>query len=404
MPLQQTRFTAASKSLENIDQSLFPQLGEVIWSWKICPECLCSKTCVTNSCPSRRTAQLSRYFHFYRAVVSNYIDHSPAGNRILGTHGELWYAIQALKLHPELTRAELCQALLSKRQGNMTSPNDSDLLHATTLVVKLLMMIDCSALHFSSDQLEKGCCRIHWEDDVPFTKYLQDLFPPGNHPLLSYPDNDLLADIKSDLKARKLKKHLGVTLRATDDIQNHLRLHRRQNVIEIFHHTAFIKEQLRLTKGPGDWSSPSSTIKAGALPRQLALEVLDSLQMVLFPLSDPQSKQLLQSLVSNGLFDRDILHFEFTSIRRVGEESVSYVYFADRLSELYNELHNPRPRGWLDRQMERKSSARHMMMATLFGVLFAIFLGILSLIVTSYQTWIAYQAWQHPLQPLSSPK
>ena len=115
------------------------------------------------------------------------------------------------------------------------------------------------------------------------------------------------------------------------------------------------------------------------------------------PLSDPKSKRLLQSLAPACSFDPDVLHFEFSSIRTVGEDNIRYVFLADRLSELHNELHNPRPRGWLQRQIERKSGARYMMMATLLGVLFAIFLGMASLAVSSYQTWIAYQAWQHPV-------
>jgi biotin transporter BioY len=78
---------------------------------------------------------------------------------------------------------------------------------------------------------------------------------------------------------------------------------------------------------------------------------------------------------------------------------VAYVYLADRLAELHDELKNPRPRGWLERQMERKSGARYMMMATLIGVIFAVILGMASLAVSSYQTWIAYQAWQHPIVP-----
>jgi hypothetical protein len=104
-------------------------------------------------------------------------------------------------------------------------------------------------------------------------------------------------------------------------------------------------------------------------------------------------------LVHSCSLDPDILHFEFSSIRKVGEENIPYVFLANRLSELYNELQNPRPRGWLERHMERKSGARYMIMATLIGVLFAVLLGIVSLAVSSYQTWIAYQAWQHPVAP-----
>ena len=135
------------------------------------------------------------------------------------------------------------------------------------------------------------------------------------------------------------------------------------------------------------------------MPRQLVLEALDSIQGILFPLADPKSKKLLQSLVASSAFDPDVLTFEFSSVRRVGEENIPYVYLADRLSDLHAELQHPRPRGWLEQEMERKSSARHMMMATLVGVIFAVFLGMASLAVSAYQAWIAYQAWQHPVMP-----
>jgi len=125
--------------------------------------------------------------------------------------------------------------------------------------------------------------------------------------------------------------------------------------------------------------------------------VLDSLQGTLFPLSDPKSKKLLRSLISKCSFDPDILTFEFSSVRRVGEESVPYIYLADRLADLYNELQTPQPRSWLQRSVQRRSSARHVMMATLIGVVFAILLGMASLGVSSYQAWIAYQAWKHPV-------
>ncbi|CAI6331988.1 unnamed protein product [Periconia digitata] len=378
MSPQQPQFRISSKSLKSTDKSFLPALAEVLWSWNLCSKCLCGKPCVAAICPSRRTARLSRYLQFCRTAISSYTDSSMAGTRILETYGDLWYTIRTLKLNPEITRTEFRQSLLSKRPRHPADINGSDLVQATTLAVKILTMIDCSELHVSSDMLERGGCRVHWRDDVPFAKYLQDLFPIGNHPVLSYADNDLLVDMKSDLKAVKLQKHLGVTFRPTNDIRDHLRFYRKQNIVEIYHHTAFVKEQLRLTKEPGEWSNSATCIKVGALPRQLILE----------------------ALVSDCSFDHDILHFEFSSIRRAGEENVTYIFLADRLSELYNELHNPRPRGWLNRQIDRKSSARHMMMATLLGVLFAIFLGMMSLVVTCYQTWIAYQAWKHPVQVL----
>ena len=140
---------------------------------------------------------------------------------------------------------------------------------------------------------------------------------------------------------------------------------------------------------------------SGSLPRQLTLEILDSIQNVLFPLADPQSRILLRSLAKSCSFDPDILNFEFRSVRNPGEENISYAFLASRLSELYNEMQNPQPRGWVGKFVERRSGARYMMIATLVGVVFAVFLGMLSLGVSSYQTWIAYQAWQHPVSPPS---
>ena len=135
------------------------------------------------------------------------------------------------------------------------------------------------------------------------------------------------------------------------------------------------------------------------MPRQRVLEVLESLQGVLFPIGDKKSKRLLQSLVTTSGFDPDILRVEVRSVRRQGEESVGFYYLAERITELYEELQSPRPRGRLEQIMERKSGARYVMMATLIGVMFAVLLGIASLGVSSYQTYIAYQAWKHPVSP-----
>lgn len=135
----------------------------------------------------------------------------------------------------------------------------------------------------------------------------------------------------------------------------------------------------------------------GALPRQLALEVLDSIQKILFPLSDAKSYSLLRSLTSTSSFDPDCLRFESASIRGPHEKDIQYLYFGSRLADLYEELENPKPRGWMERWLERKSRARHVMMATVVGVVIAIFLGLASLAVGGYQAWVGYQQWQHPI-------
>lgn len=65
--------------------------------------------------------------------------------------------------------------------------------------------------------------------------------------------------------------------------------------------------------------------------------------------------------------------------------------------DLYEEILNPKPRSTLEKWAERRSGARHVMIATLVGVVIAIILGLLALIVSVFQAWIAYQAWKHPV-------
>jgi hypothetical protein len=130
----------------------------------------------------------------------------------------------------------------------------------------------------------------------------------------------------------------------------------------------------------------------------LALEVLDSIQNILFP-PDSESQSLLRSLVSKSSFDSDCLSFEFASYRREEEIETSYLYFGSRLMDLVDELDNPRPHSVVEKWFERKSGARHVMMATLIGVFIAVILGFLGLAVGIFQAWVGYEAWKHPAGP-----
>lgn len=138
---------------------------------------------------------------------------------------------------------------------------------------------------------------------------------------------------------------------------------------------------------------------SGALPRQLALECLDSVQNVLFPLLDPKSRSLLESLTSTSSFDPDCLQWEFVSIRNEDEKDITYKYLGTRLANLYQELEDPTPSGWIETWFERKKGGRYVLMATLVGVLVAVFLGFAGLALQGYQAWLTYQQWQHPVVP-----
>jgi hypothetical protein len=109
-------------------------------------------------------------------------------------------------------------------------------------------MVNCSAQLQSSGLLEHGAYQVPWRDDVAFSQFIFDVFPMTDHPSLNDDDLKSSMDVKPSLMAKKLTKGLGLKFHPTDDLRRHLRLDRKNNVLEIYHHTAFLKEHLRLTK------------------------------------------------------------------------------------------------------------------------------------------------------------
>lgn len=133
-----------------------------------------------------------------------------------------------------------------------------------------------------------------------------------------------------------------------------------------------------------------TNVSSGALPRALVLEVLDSIQMILFQLTESKSKSLLKSLVSRSNFDQDILSYDFSTVCNPDEKEVTYQYFTTELADLYEEQCNPTPRG-LRKWFERRSGQRYVMMVTIAGIIFAF----LSLGLGGFQAWVAWQQWRH---------
>jgi len=69
--------------------------------------------------------------------------------------------------------------------------------------------------------------------------------------------------------------------------------------------------------------------------------------------------------------------------------------------DLYEEIENPKPRSFVDKWLEQRSKARHVMFATLAGVIIAILLGLLGLAVSIFQAWVSYKAWKYPVTSIS---
>ena len=222
--------------------------GKTLWSWTLCDDCERGKRCKMGDCPSTRSKGLKQFFDYYMDLVASYEPiFEPRERPISSEHDEIFRIISELKLKPRITRLELGKKLL----GSPVLPEQlptADQEEAINLAVKIMTTINCSMQNPSSSLLEQGMNLVPWRNDVPFCQFIIDIFPRTEHSTIS--EDDLVSSLhmRAALMAKKLKKHAGLTFRPTNDLRSHLKLDRKNHVVEIYHHTAFLKEHLRLTK------------------------------------------------------------------------------------------------------------------------------------------------------------
>ncbi|KAK8002078.1 hypothetical protein PG991_014300 [Apiospora marii] len=353
--------------LDQCTPKVYARLGQALWSWEPCNECLNTDDIKAAPCCECPVDRADRYFRFYQAVVHEY--YASSISPIFKNHHDLFRAIIRLRTNPQTTRNELLEFI---------APSCSDVdeqTSATALVTRIVVMVECSTIYQSADRLEKGLSNVPWNENTSINSYIGGFFSNQNSATLQCLlwDSDLRHGSKSTLRATKLRKRLKLRLRPTHDLRNHLKLNRQGGELEIFHHAAFLKEQLWATNAHRRQGGTSNaTASATLLPRQLLLEILDSLQRILFPLDDAASKRLLRRLIksSDTAFDPSLLQFEYSSLIHATENdgkedqeghsnsrnsmagggAVRYQYLGSRLAELREELENPPPRRWFDRQ------------------------------------------------------
>lgn len=247
--------------LEKVTDKQLQILGEILWSWILCEECRTGRSCTTQACPSQRFKRLGRFFEHYKGLTASYeADAAPGDCAALSTHEDLFAIIKQLKLNPDITRAEFA-AKVFRDDTSRRLPSSADRERAINLAVKVMAMVNCSAQRQSSGLLEHGLSQAPWRSDVTLAQFLVDIFPMTDHPSLNDDDLKGSMDLKAALMAKKLKKRIGLKLLPTDDLRRHLKLDRKTRVVEIYHHTAFLKEHLRLTKDKAPNMSVSESIR-----------------------------------------------------------------------------------------------------------------------------------------------
>lgn len=375
--------------LQDVTDDGLQSLGEYLWHWNLCGDCIGQPICRNISCPWSRAERLRTFWDRYRAVTAAYVPEMYTSRPALSSHADLRDVIRLIQSRPHDTRERLMESYFTTRiTGDTDLPDTSDQTRAMHLGASILFSVNCGLSHEHAALLEDGASSVQWRNTVSANTFVEEAFPKHQDPSISsrkeLPD---WPNVAAALSAKQLRKVLGIHLKATTDLRSHLLFDHKRGVLHIFHCTAMLKETLL-----GSESYPDSCM----LPRELILEVFDTIHNVLFP-PDRESQSLLFSLVAKNGFDKDILKFEMPSHRDQEDSGPPFPYFADRLMELYGEMQNPAPRTRLESWFERKSGARYMLMATMIGVFIAVIIGILGLGLSGFQAYVSYQQWKHPV-------
>ncbi|KAK7931729.1 hypothetical protein PG985_002441 [Apiospora marii] len=378
--------------LKDIKESDLQRLCKLLWDWEICKACSQGRPCLGRGCAWQRSPKLERFFAFYKEVTSGYVPELLAGNPpALRSQNDLLNLIETIKHQPTTTRAELTTAYFNRRESASSPPLPADQHRAVNLAVKVVSMMSCSgSKRPSGGVLELGTLPILWPDGVCFADFIFSAFPGlGTDTSKASESRRIQPEVKFAITAARLKKIASLRFEPTDDLRNHLRLDSQNGVVEIYHHTSVLKEHIAANEKATEKGSSSPTSEMLA---QVSREVLHSTQEVLFPFNS-ESEVILRSLMRKQSLDPDCVQYGFA----IGGDDFAYSCFGSRLMDLYEEVDNPSPRGIMEKWFERKSGARYVMMATLVGVIIAVVLGILSLAVGLFQSWVAYEAWKHPV-------
>ncbi|KAK1828666.1 hypothetical protein QBC39DRAFT_312742 [Podospora conica] len=330
---------------------------------------------------------------------------------------EIRSTLRQLRSRPSITKEALRTFIRGTREDNV--PTNSEIDRSISFAVKLMLMVNCSYPdHDSPSITEEGRAEVFWGDGPQntFIAFVDDsLFHSAlpeatrtSHPL-AHRRNPAYSQAILKLRARKLKKVLGVSFQTTDNLANHLKYDERRRKVYIFHHAGFLKHQLALT-GPARVTGESQvtgksrvsleddaekSLKLGAIPRRLALEVLWSLQVVLFPLADPKSTELLRETI--GQDDAQIkINDRETQVPNEEEKNINFHYLLDRLAYLHDRAKEAPPTSRFWNYFHYLSQSRHLMMVTAMGILISLVFGVVSIGLAARQLRLAHHELNLP--------
>ncbi|KAK0673178.1 hypothetical protein QBC41DRAFT_343236 [Cercophora samala] len=238
-----------------------------------------------------------------------------------------------------------------------------------------------------------------WSTNETFTDFAERSFP-----LVATEKRrqvEAVLQDKKSLKAWKLKERLGIDFRRTNNLADHLLFDQENSILYLFHHTAYLKAHLdswyRLTGDGGKEVGVANALSRGMLCPRLLAETLHSLQSILFSHDDDRSMDLLKKkLIKKKGFDRSCALLEGYLPFNDDPDDFVYAYWGDRLTILHDLVRDRPPRTKFEKWIKWQTTERNFFLVAGLALIISAVVGVLSLVLAIFQSFIAWQAWKHP--------
>jgi hypothetical protein len=231
-----------------VEEADLKELCQTLWGWQYCGGSNSEYSCQTSTCtcPWQRSKKLKPFFDFYRKATEWSIPQVPGdGHYALKNHEDLFKIIDLIKKNPDVPRSRLTEEYFSHYDRK---PDVTDQQRAFNLAIKIMNMLNCWIEYQSWDVLESGSGATTWRKDQTHHEFIEATFPVKDHP--THYEDGWPSDIKRQLNATQLRKVARIKFQGTDDLKSHLKLDPNTGVVQLFHHTTFLREYLLATRDP----------------------------------------------------------------------------------------------------------------------------------------------------------
>jgi hypothetical protein len=137
---------------------------------------------------------------------------------------------------------------------------------------------------------------------------------------------------------------------------------------------------------------PRLITNSGCHPPHLLAETLHSIQEILFHFDDSRSNKILGKLIAKRGFDKECAEADGYKLFD-GTDKLDYKYWGDRLAALHR-FTSERPQTKFERWMKWQTSESKAFAVALAALLITIAVGILTLGLAGFQTYISWMAWK----------